>query len=639
MAKIDELVIQIKADTQQLKKELKQIEGKIRTTGAVGGAAFGGMAGAMSKAKGGAIILTGALVGIGAGIAKIAQVGSQFEDLKDSLDQVFGSIEAGDSAMQKVFTFAQTTPFQIEDATKAFIALKSAGIEPSMDMLQTFADTASVSVDQLGTFEALIRMVQRSASGGMGLEELNMISDRGIDVLGILGDKLNLTKDDIAKFGKTAEGAAEMVKALTEGLNEKFGGAMEAKMDNLSTKSSNMVIAFKQLADEVFKSKLADTLKNLTDRLTDFANEAARAVRIANDTASLGDMLGDKTGKTDALELPLKLNLAQDLEAIAFDELNEAKQSLQAVIDAGFVGQETLIFRDLVDDAQKNYDNYKRIVEDLLAERSRLQEKPEEGDKPFAAGDIEGLIDFQSTFKKLVQDTIPETQKLQTQIDYIKGLMDTSDEEDMKGIMAFLGVKDASELQNVVTHLEKVKKELEETGEVTDELALILESAADQFANDFINALQDGENALVSFRNLVGDMIQQVIAEFLKMKVIKPMMNALFTAVGLPTIPMDSSAGGGTIQGGRATLVGERGPEIFVPNTGGTIMNNMNSKNALGGGTPINIYQNLNFATGVVPTVRAEVTKMMPQIAEVTKSAVQESAMRGGTFRRSLVGG
>ena len=203
-----------------------------------------------------------------------------------------------------------------------------------------------------------------------------------------------------------------MVKALIEGLNEKFGGAMEAKMDNLSTKASNMVIAFKQLADEVFKSKLADTLKNLTDRLTNFANQAARVVRIANDTASLGDMLGDKTGKTDALELPLKLNLAQDLEGLAFDELNEAKQSLQAVLDAGFVGDETLIFRNLVDDAQKNYDNYKRIVTDLLAERSRLQEKPEDEDTPFAAGNIEGLIDFQSTFKKLVQDTIPETQKL-----------------------------------------------------------------------------------------------------------------------------------------------------------------------------------------------------------------------------------
>ena len=178
-----------------------------------------------------------------------------------------------------------------------------------------------------------------------------------------------------------------------------------------------------------------------------------------------------------------------------------------------------------------------------------------------------------------------------------------------------------------------------ETAEVTDAMAEVLEQATDQFANDFINALQNGENALVSFRNLVGDMINQVIAEFMKMNIIKPMMNALFTAVGLPTIPLDASAGGGTIQGGMPTLVGERGAEIFVPNTGGTIMNNMNSKNALGGGSPVVINQSINFATGIVPTVRAEVMQMMPQIADVTKAAVQESAMRGGNFRRSLVGG
>ena len=79
--------------------------------------------------------------------------------------------------------------------------------------------------------------------------------------------------------------------------------------------------------------------------------------------------------------------------------------------------------------------------------------------------------------------------------------------------------------------------------------------------------------------------------------------------------------------------------EIFVPHTNGTLLNNMNSKKAMGGGSPVNIYQTISFATGIVPTVRAEVTKMMPQIADVTKAAVQESAMRGGNFRRSLVGG
>ncbi len=98
-------------------------------------------------------------------------------------------------------------------------------------------------------------------------------------------------------------------------------------------------------------------------------------------------------------------------------------------------------------------------------------------------------------------------------------------------------------------------------------------------------------------------------------------------------------AGGGAMFSGQPRLVGERGAEIFVPHTNGTLLNNMNSKNATGSGTPVNIYQTISFATGIVPTVRAEVTKMMPQIADVTKAAVQESAMRGGNFRRSLVGG
>src|SRR5210317_2378055 len=116
-------------------------------------------------------------------------------------------MNAGETAMQKIFTFAQTTPFQIEDATKAFIQLKSAGIEPSMDMLQTFADTASTSIDQLGAFEALIRIVQRSAAGGMGLEEINQLDDRGIPATKILTEALGKSREELSEFGKTAEGA------------------------------------------------------------------------------------------------------------------------------------------------------------------------------------------------------------------------------------------------------------------------------------------------------------------------------------------------------------------------------------------------------------------------------------------------
>ena len=126
---------------------------------------------------------------------------------------------------------------------------------------------------------------------------------------------------------------------------------------------------------------------------------------------------------------------------------------------------------------------------------------------------------------------------------------------------------------------------------------------------------------------------------------INPVLNSIFGAGTFVTGGGGTStggggigmAGGGAIQGGRPTLVGERGPEIFVPNTGGTIMNNMNSKNAMSGGTTI-INQSINFATGVVPTVRAEIMSMLPQIAEVSKGAVAEAAMRGGSYRRALQG-
>tara|TARA_R110000851_G_scaffold319793_1_gene484383 strand:+ start:2394 stop:4313 length:1920 start_codon:yes stop_codon:yes gene_type:complete len=635
---IDELVVQIKADTRQLQKELNQIQRKLKTTGAVGGVAFGGMAGAMSKAKGGAIALVASLAVIGATFSKIAKVGMGFEDLRDSINTVFGGINQGEQAMQKIFTFAQTTPFQIEDVTKAFIQLKAVGVEPSMDMLQTFADTASTSVDQLGAFQALVRITQRAASGGLGLEELNQLDERGIPALKILTTELGMTKEELTKFGKTTEGAATMIDTLVDALNKKFGGAMTDKMDNLSTKASNMGIAFKQLADAVFTGGLGERLKKLTDRLTAFANESARAVRVATGQATLGDMVEDRTGITDKLsdidQLKLSRNIIREYTKDINGLLQLKTQSEDGTMPPVNFSVESQMELEILQREVKLLEQVnKKINARIEAERQlKLEKKDDKVIKEFTPE--QKFIEFLTPLQKLAKDAEDPLKEINAQLALIDEILQS---ENKTELLKFYGLTE-EQIGAVVDALGLLKKEMGQTGEVTDAMAETLERAADQFANDFINALQNGENALVSFRNLVGDMIQQVIAEFLKMQVIKPMMNALFTAVGLPTMPT-GKAGGGTIQGGRATLVGERGPEIFVPNTGGTIMNNMNSKNAMGGGGTTVINQSINFATGIVPTVRAEVTKMMPQIADVTKAAVQEASMRGGSYRRSLLGG
>ena len=95
-------------------------------------------------------------------------------------------------------------------------------------------------------------------------------------------------------------------------------------------------------------------------------------------------------------------------------------------------------------------------------------------------------------------------------------------------------------------------------------------------------------------------------------------------------------AGGGRASHGRAMVVGERGPELFVPHSAGNIINAADTRSAMSGGGGVSVVQNISFSTGVVPTVRAEITRMLPQIADVSKAAVLEANMRGGSFKRGM---
>lgn len=635
MATVDELKILIKAETKQLKKELDQVNRKLGTMNKQAERSTTRLSAGFKRAAIGA----GALgLAVGKMGGSVARVGMGFEDLQTSLNTVFGGVEEGEKARQKIIEFAQTTPFQIETATKAFIALKSAGIEPNMEMLQTFADTASVSVDQLGTFEAMIRLVQRSAAGGMGLEELNMISDRGINVTGMLQERLGKSRDELSEFGKTAEGAAEMVKILVEELGEDFGGAMAAKMGNLSTITSNMEIAFRSLADEIFKSGLGDMLKDISLSFTGIANGIADTIRAAREGPTVRDLTATEVTTQKTFKNSRGKNETRDFtETVFTDDVEEQRKILQSRIDE----QKALIAQlgvlEQIADSNRESQRTTNLINSakerlLMLEEAQdsISEKTIEKEKEKETK-ARNLIEFQTRFKKLVEDTADVGAQLADEIALIDQIA-----EDPALIKMF--ATSAEELQKIRDHLVEMKESegLTALEEQFGELAPVIAEATNKFTNDFVQSLMDGENAMDSFKDLFKDMARQIIASALQMQIIKPIMDAMFAAVGLP---VGGLAGGGRVQKGQPTLVGERGAEIFIPQTHGTVMNNMDSKNAMSGGGGITVVQHNNFALGVGATARAEVAKLLPQIQESSKAAVLEAAARGGSFRRGLAGG
>ena len=614
--KVDELIVEIKAETAKLKRGLKDVNKQLDNTSKKSKMAVGSL-----KMIGGAAVI-GAFTKLG---KTILGVGAGFEDLQTSLNKVFGGMAQGQAAMDRVLQFAQTTPFQVEDATKAFIALKSAGIEPNEKMLQVFADTASVAVDSLGTFEALIRLVQRSAGGGMGLEELNMISDRGINVTGMLQEKLGKSRDELSEFGKTAEGAAKMVEVLVEELGEEFGGAMVEKMELLSTKTSNMTIAFKELGDAIFKSGFGQFFKDLADQLGKAAGAMARFVRRGSGQATLADFGLTAINPEDNLRiLRNKQNDALvNMQQIGNRAMSAKNLSLLDIVGGGnpFSPEDMLQLDSLAMELQSVNLLIASIEENIRATEAAMKTDEKKGVAT-------KFIEFTDQYAKFVKDSQDVSKVLEEQLSLLDDI--SGDEKLLKH---FNTTQD--EIERVREH---IKGLMEESDDLSDTLRGQLSESITQlsmsFTKDFVDSLMDGENALESFKDFSKQIVSTIITTFLQLKVIEPLLNTVFTAFGMPTLP--KRAGGGTVQANRPVLVGERGAEIFVPNTSGSIMNHADSKGVGGGGLVVN--QQISFSTGVVPTVRAEVSKMLPQIADVTKFAVLEAAQRGGSFRKGLQG-
>lgn len=189
---------------------------------------------------------------------------------------------------------------------------------------------------------------------------------------------------------------------------------------------------------------------------------------------------------------------------------------------------------------------------------------------------------------------------------------------------AFQGISEG--LQSTGQRFESLKKGFEDLGT----------RAMDSLTDGLAAAVEGTKSLKDAFGDMARGIIQDLTKMLIKYYLIQPLFNAITGAFPSPAgaaSPAPGKAIGGSVQGGKAYMVGERGPEMFVPARTGSIVSN----DDMNGGKVV-VQQTINVTTGIQQTVRAEIANLMPQIQAAAKSAVAEARMRGGNYSRALVG-
>lgn len=180
-----------------------------------------------------------------------------------------GSKEAARAFMDDLDKFNERTPFEMPDVQRLSQLLLNAGwaardVIPTMTALGNAAAASGKGAEGLQRITLALSQIKQK--GRVQQEELLQLMEAGVSAAPILAEKLKLTGDQIANIGKHSINADVAIKALVEGINERYGGLMERLNDTLTTQVSTIKDNFSAIGAAIGKpiyTALVETLKEI----------------------------------------------------------------------------------------------------------------------------------------------------------------------------------------------------------------------------------------------------------------------------------------------------------------------------------------------------------------------------------------
>ncbi|MDG6431229.1 tape measure protein [Glaesserella parasuis] len=174
--------------------------------------------------------LAAPVVGMGKGVASMAQTAGKFEQYKTVLETVEGSSEKANQSFEWVKQFAVDTPANLDDAMEAFVRLKAYGLDPTNGLMHTLSDTSAA----MG--KPVMQAVEAIADAVTGENErLKEFGIKGSAIKGTNFIEYSYTdKDGKQRVAKVDKNNRKQIESTLQAIwNEKYKGAAEKQSKTL----------------------------------------------------------------------------------------------------------------------------------------------------------------------------------------------------------------------------------------------------------------------------------------------------------------------------------------------------------------------------------------------------------------------
>jgi tape measure domain-containing protein len=505
-----------------------------------------------------------ALAAAAAGAAAFAKfsfgAAGELQRQTKSLEVLTGSLDTAKGIISELKAFGAVTPFTSQELIETSKRLKAFGFETNqvVDVTKRLADVAGATGADLGGIATAFGQIQ--SKGRLQTEELLQLQERGVG----LGDELQkmygMTGEEFSKALEKGQISAEAANVALIRLTEqggKYANGAVAQSDTLFGKLSTLQDAFLTLGQNIGEAlaPIFDFLITQTTRLINAINgifdrnQAINTVRQRQKDkgvigARLGRFMGSEEGRA-AVEAelekirnarptgggPTKPPTVPELlkgraggSGTGMTDADKAAEEAERIAEASAdrvrsLEQQTLLASALTAEERTQFERQIQIAE-ILENKKGLTEDQIKAELQATTA----LFEQQDATKQLLETNKQLSAEKQRQIQLAEQLAQTI-EQGIKG--AIMGAIDGSK-------------------SLSESLSGILRQLGGMFLNRGIGSFKKADGTGGS--GLLG----------------------MFANGGRPPV-------------GRPSIVGERGPELFVPSRAGTIIPN----HELGGSTSV----------------------------------------------------